>query len=214
MDFGGSVTSYVAEELIDCLRKVHVRGDEKMPFAIKSIIAFEIDSLPDNLVDALLKLHKNVILSTKSEHTILGLNFHSLGRPNLAIVDTVSRKTLENFAKKNLEVIILSLMLKAPMCGYELIRRIYQEYYTFLSQGTVYPILYAMQKHGFLQIVESENPRSKVYALTEKGKEEAKDKIRDFIAAQKYVMKSLEKSQPATSPPTISRKTFEPRNFS
>jgi PadR family transcriptional regulator PadR len=193
MDFGSSVASHVAEELIDCLRKVR-RRNEKMPFAIKSIIAFEIDALPNNLVEALLELYENVILSTKSEHTILGLNLRSLGKPNLAIVDTVSRKTLENFVKKHLEVVILSLMLKAPMCGYELIRRIYQGYYTFLSQGTVYPMLYAMQKHGFLKMVESKNPRSKVYALTEKGKEEAKDKIRDFIAAQKYIMESFEKS--------------------
>jgi PadR family transcriptional regulator PadR len=194
MDFGSSVTSYVAKELINCLRKVCIRRSEKMPFATKSIIAFEINALPNNLMEALLKLYKNVILSTKSEYTILGLNLRSLGKAKFSLADTVSRKTLENFVKKNLEVIILSLLLKAPLCGYELIRRIYQEYHTFLSQGTVYPMLYTMQKQGFLKIVESKNPRSKVYALTEKGKEEAKNKIRDFIAALKYIMELLEKS--------------------
>jgi DNA-binding PadR family transcriptional regulator len=80
------------------------------------------------------------------------------------------------------------------MCGYELIRKIYQEYYTFLSQGTVYPILYAMQKRGLLKIIDSKNPRSKVYALTEKGKEEARNKINDFLKALKYIIELLEKA--------------------
>jgi len=193
MDFGGSVTSSVTKELVDCLREVRIRMGEKMPFTIKSLIAFEIDTLPSNLLEALLELYRNVILSTKTEQAIIGLSLRSLWKPDLDVVDTVSRESLEIFVKKHLEVIILSLLLKAPLCGYELIRRIYQEYYTFLSQGTVYPMLYAMQKRGLLKIVESKNPRSKVYALTEAGKEEAKDKIRHLIAAQKYIANSLQK---------------------
>jgi len=193
MDFGGMVTSYVAKELVDCLREVRIRRGEKMPFTIKSLIAFEINALPSKLLQALLELYRNVILSTKTEQAILGLSLRSLWKPDLDVVDTVSRKSLEIFVKKHLEVIILSLLLKAPLCGYELIRRIYQEYYTFLSQGTVYPMLYAMQKRGLLKIVEYENQRSKIYALTEKGKEEAKDKIRDLIAAQKYITDLLQK---------------------
>ena len=41
--------------------------------------------------------------------------------------------------KANKELIILSLLSRKPMCGFDLIKEIYSETESFLSQGTIIP---------------------------------------------------------------------------
>lgn len=70
------------------------------------------------------------------------LSYRSGEVPDLPSTEAIPRIALERFVKKHLETLVLSLLPRSPMCGYDLIRTIYQKYHTFLSQGTVYPLLY------------------------------------------------------------------------
>jgi DNA-binding PadR family transcriptional regulator len=131
--------------------------------------------------------------SMHNEQRMFLINYRSPGLPSPSPAGTVSTKDLERFVKKHLEIVILSLMLRGPMCGYDLIRAIYHRYHSFLSQGTIYPVLYDLQRRELLRVGEEKNPRSKVYTLTEHGVEESKTRISHFISAQEYVLESIRK---------------------
>jgi DNA-binding PadR family transcriptional regulator len=108
-------------------------------------------------------------------------------------VETLPRQTLARFVKRHFETIVLSMLQRNPMCGYDAIKLIYQRYHTFLSQGTVYPLFYSLQRRGLVKVVDGGSPRSKVYALTEEGGRVARDEIDGFISAQRYLLESIRK---------------------
>jgi len=207
IDFGSLPTRSTFDTIIDCVRGILEKRGENIPLAgnrirykqrnvksslpLRMITAFNVNFLTDDAVGRLLELHENVVVSARNEHRMSMFNYSSSELPSLVSTETIPRKALERFVKKHLEVITLSRLLRNPMCGYDLIRTIYREYHTFLSQGTVYPLLYDLEKCGLLSMVKSGSPRSKVYALTEEGKRVAEDKINDFISAQKYLFDSI-----------------------
>lgn len=206
-DFGSLTTSRSLETVIGCVKGIMEKRNERLrlpwsrtryrakkmtaPFPLRTLIAFNVESLPNGAVNTLLEIHENVVISARNEYTMSLLNYRSGEIPDLISVETIPRETLERFVKKHLDTIILSLLLRNPMCGYDLIRTIYQRYHTFLSQGTVYPLLYDLERRELLGIVKSGSPRSKVYALTDHGGKEAKTRINDFISTQRYLLESI-----------------------
>ena len=210
VDFSSLTAPSSLEAVIGCVKGIMEKRNERIhlpwtrvryrarkvtaPFPLRSLIAFNIESLPNEIISTLLGIHENVVISARNEYTMSLLNYRFGEMPDLISVETIPRKAVEKIVKKHLETIILSLLLRSPMCGYDLIRTIYQRYHTFLSQGTVYPLLYDLERHGLLSIVKSGSPRSKVYAVTDSGREEAKTKINDFISAQKYLLESIQRA--------------------
>ena len=74
------------------------------------------------------------------------------------------------------------------MCGYDLIKEIFLKCNVFLSQGTVYPILYTLEEEGVLHAEYSKGDmRSKKYSLTPKGREIAQKDIKEFIKAMEQL---------------------------
>ena len=79
--------------------------------------------------------------------------------------------------KGSAQVLILSLLLEAPMYGYQLskeLKRRSQGYFE-LKEGTLYPALHRLEKENLVrgewQVVE-EGPSRKYYHLTDLGREE------------------------------------------
>lgn len=96
---------------------------------------------------------------------------------------------LEKSIKSNLEIIVLSMLMECPMCGYDLIKDIFEKYNVFLSQGTVYPLLYSLKNDGLLQAQFARgNTRTKIYSITEYGEDIVKGKINDFIQVEEYIL--------------------------
>lgn len=96
---------------------------------------------------------------------------------------------LEKCIKSNLEIIVLSMLMERPMCGYDLIKDIFEKYNVFLSQGTVYPLLYSLKDDGLIQAQFARgNTRTKIYSVTEFGDDIVKEKINYFIQAEEYVL--------------------------
>jgi DNA-binding PadR family transcriptional regulator len=84
--------------------------------------------------------------------------------------------------KANKELKILSLLSRKPMCGFDLIKEIYSETEVFLSQGTIYPILYLFEGKGILQSKHHTNDmRTKIYYITPKGRELAQKNVEGFV---------------------------------
>jgi len=202
VDFGGLVSHHSFGHAIDFLREIiskkketfYSRADKKKRFLIRtSIVAFSLESLDENEIRALISLYKNVVISSKNGTTTLALDFRSrrvMAEPEVALAP---KDALEHFVKRHFETIVLSILSEHPMCGYDVIKTIYQRYHASLSQGTVYSLLYLLESKGLLTVDVSDS-RSKVYVLTEQGRKRAESQIKDFVVAQRYLLESIQKT--------------------
>jgi DNA-binding PadR family transcriptional regulator len=90
--------------------------------------------------------------------------------------------------KANKEIIILSMLSKKPMSGNDLIKELVLETKVFLTQSTIYPILYSFEEAGILQAKhEQGDMKTKNYYITAKGREIAKKKIEFVVKAMSVV---------------------------
>ncbi len=98
------------------------------------------------------------------------------------------KKFVDRIVKTNREIFILYSLFDRQMCGYDLIKEIFLKCNVFLSQGTVYPILYTLEEEGVLHAEYSKGDmRSKKYSLTPKGREIAQKDIKEFIKAMEQL---------------------------
>jgi PadR family transcriptional regulator PadR len=70
-----------------------------------------------------------------------------------------------------LDMIILQLLDAQPMHGYQIITRIRKSFGVYFGPSTVYPLLNALEKKGYVRSewnMDTERPR-KVYQLTNEG---------------------------------------------
>lgn len=86
-------------------------------------------------------------------------------------------KYVQQFKKGSLEMILLCLIGKKETYGYEIITQLNSSSAAVLGyarEGTVYPILYRLQKAGFVQCrivpAAANGGSKKYYSLTEKGR--------------------------------------------
>lgn len=98
------------------------------------------------------------------------------------------KKFIDRIIKTNREVFMMSSLIEKQMCGYDLIKEIFSKCDVFLSQGTVYPVLYTLEGEGLLHAEYSKGDmRSKKYSLTLKGRKIAEKDIDDFSKALEQV---------------------------
>jgi PadR family transcriptional regulator PadR len=98
------------------------------------------------------------------------------------------KKFVDRIIKTNREVFIMYSLLEKQMCGYDIIKEIFSRCDVFLSQGTVYPVLYTLEEEGLLHAEYSKGDmRSKKYSLTPRGREAAEKDIENFAKALEQI---------------------------
>ena len=98
------------------------------------------------------------------------------------------KRFVDRIIKTNREVFMMSSLLDKQMCGYDLIKEIFSRCDVFLSQGTVYPVLYTLEDEGLLHAEYSKGDmRSKKYSLTLSGRKVAEKDVDDFAKALEQV---------------------------
>lgn len=60
-------------------------------------------------------------------------------------------KTVEKYVKNNLDALVLSLLLKKPMCGKDLMDTLDRKTGIIISSGTMYPLLHILEEGGLLK---------------------------------------------------------------
>ena len=84
-----------------------------------------------------------------------------------------SQKTVQTKLTKGLlDLIILELLEKQPMHGYQIITTVRKSFGVYFGPSTIYPLLALMEKKNYIKCewnMNGERPR-KVYALTNNGK--------------------------------------------
>ena len=99
---------------------------------------------------------------------------------------TVSEEIEERLIKNTLDIIILKAVKNGALSGYGIINFIHRKFAVLLSPGTIYAILYFLERKGLVKA--SVNQRARCYSLTEKGEEtlsailSMQNRIKTFVA--------------------------------
>ena len=80
--------------------------------------------------------------------------------------------------KRFIDVIVLEELKKCEMSGYDLVFRLHTKYGLLVSPGTVYALLYSLERQGFIKGKVEE--RKRVYELTNNGLENANFLKKEF----------------------------------
>lgn len=93
-------------------------------------------------------------------------------------------------------VLVLSMLNREPMYGYQMIKEIEKESNSVFSfkEGTLYPILHSLESKNMIESYwwGSEGSRQrKYYRLTTKGKSELKEKQQEWVTFRSTVDKIL-----------------------
>lgn len=75
---------------------------------------------------------------------------------------------IKNFS----DIFILAELRNGPLSGYDVIEYIHNKFRILVSSGTVYSILYSLEREGL--ITGNWNQRRRMYTLTPKGEETIK----------------------------------------
>jgi len=79
-----------------------------------------------------------------------------------------SKKMRRRMVRNFLDVLILAEMRKGPLSGYDVMTFVHDRFRFLLSSGTVYSILYSLERNGLISGASVQ--RKRVYRLTDKGK--------------------------------------------
>ena len=118
-----------------------------------------------------------VIMSTEKTETKILKNMH------------------ERLIKTFMDIIIMTQLQKGPLSGYDIIAYIHTRFNLLVSSGTIYSLLYALERKDLIEGIWDE--RKRTYKLTEKGQKQiqtilnAHEKINNLIT-------NILKNQPQT----------------
>lgn len=130
---------------------------------------YPVTKIHPNLLKELVAGHEKLIFS--SQDTTL-LSSDTLNKSGL------SEESIERFVKNNIEMVVLSLVFKEPMCGLDIIKKIHKNFNVLISPGTMYPLLHTLMKKGLVKC--EVGIKSKVYKVPE----DAKPKINNLLGNQ------------------------------
>jgi DNA-binding PadR family transcriptional regulator len=97
----------------------------------------------------------------------------------------ILKKMHERIIKNFMDIIILAELRNGPLSGYDVISFIHNRFHLLVSSGTVYSLLYSLERNALIE--GAWNERKRVYVLTDKGRKTidtilfANDKIKNFI---------------------------------
>ena len=95
--------------------------------------------------------------------------------------EKLRRRVIKNF----MDILVLTEMKRRSMSGYDVIGLIHKRFDVLVSSGTVYSLLYSLERDGWINATDNRGKR--VYALTEKGERDIKvitkanEEIQNFL---------------------------------
>src|SRR4030042_2746970 len=79
----------------------------------------------------------------------------------------ILKKMHERIIKNFMDIIIMTELRNGSLSGYDVISYIHNKFNLLVSSGTVYSLLYSLERNSLVEGVWEE--RKRVYKLTEKG---------------------------------------------
>ncbi len=112
--------------------------------------------------------------------------------------DELNDNLMKQFKKGILELIILKLLTKKEMYGYELVSELNrQDEDLNIKEGTIYPILYRLEDSGLMETrweqgVSSRGQPKKYYIVTDKGKTFLKESYAQWKSFTETIIRIME----------------------
>ncbi len=179
------------EDTIKIEENIYEKKGENPLISVMS--AFPMTSIDPKTFSALLKFHQNVLIQAENKSTAIVYN-GEFGENKESSLSLTSRKTIEKTVKDNLRLLILGILNKGEMSGYDLIKSIHKKFKFKISPGTMYPLLFSMKKEGLIEIKKDEKDlKRKTYTLTGEGKKVTDNELLDFLTARKYLSDLIQK---------------------
>jgi len=98
------------------------------------------------------------------------------------IVERLERRTLQDF----MDILMLAEMKKeGSLSGYDVIGLFHKKFGVLMSSGTVYSLLYSLEREGLIKGVW--NDRKRVYELSEKGEQNIKVITKANVEVQNFL---------------------------
>ncbi|MEE8358250.1 MAG: PadR family transcriptional regulator [Candidatus Hydrothermarchaeales archaeon] len=186
LDFKDTIKNENIESILNLENDFLAKWDG---LVITNVSAFNINSLKESLLERLTDIPGKVVISTGTESTVFFPPSRLGKKPsNVLPFDIISRETMEQCVKKSIDVIILSILQKESMCGFDIIKTIVHNFNVLLSQGTVYPILYSLKEEGYLETFVKPDNKTRVYVPTDVGREFFQNKIREYALTQERIL--------------------------
>ncbi len=170
-------------------RKYRDTMKTKTPFLL--INAFETTKLEGDFIQHLISLHQRVYL--------LQGNVSTFSLPNLSpSLETIFPKSrvlpqevLEKLTKNNLELITLFFLERNDKSGYQILKDIAHHFHCILSQGTLYPLLYQLEKQNRI-VKRNGKGREVVYSLTPETRNQLKSEQETALQAYQHLASFFE----------------------
>ena len=94
--------------------------------------------------------------------------YHIVNHPICVKMSELDNDIKNHLVKTFLDIIVLTMLSQNSSHGYALIADIHKKFDVLLSPGTLYPLLYSLEKKDMVSI--KKDGRRKNYFLTSKGK--------------------------------------------
>ena len=94
-----------------------------------------------------------------------------------------------------MDILVLNELQKGSLSGYDVIGILHRRFDLLVSSGTVYSLLYSLERDGLIK--GNQIQRTRVYELTEKGKDEREmiikvnDEVHNFLRSFKTLNSTI-----------------------
>lgn len=170
-------------------KRKHEKIRHKTPFLL--VNAFDAANLNAEFIQELTKMHSRVYFLQENLSTF----FLPAISPSLQTIfpkqHILPQNLLEKLVKDNLELIVLLFLEDGDNSGYQILKDVAKHFHCILSQGTLYPLLYQLEKENKISKKNGKG-REIVYSLTEETKNELKLKKESCLMAYQHLASFFE----------------------
>ncbi|MFH1774932.1 MAG: helix-turn-helix transcriptional regulator [Methanobacteriota archaeon] len=107
-----------------------------------ALCTYDVSKLKPEMIERLVASHDKLILTT-DDVTVLSSE-------SLKELD-VANEFIERFVKEYLDMVVLALIVRKPVCGMDIINIVHKNFNVLLSPGTIYPLLHELEENGLLE---------------------------------------------------------------
>lgn len=183
-DFCGELSEESFEEVLGYL-------NELKKLDVPAINSFDASCMSDKMLRRLLESHEYVVISFAGENSVVFPSRAVLGKASPVDVKFISQKNMEKWIKRSLDILMLAMLEKKPMSGFEIIKTVIRSFGILINQGMVYPLLHSLERRGYLVTGASEDRKTKLYSLTPQGEKFARERVMEYAMAQKMILDTV-----------------------
>ena len=166
-------------------------GTKPRPSKLTLINAFEAAQLDSKDINRLIPLHERVYMFQENSSTLSLPGISPAAESVWPQKTALPVSTLEKLAKDNLGLLCLLFLEKKPQSGYQMLKSLAQHFHILLSQGTLYPMLYNLEKAGKITATNGTG-REKIYELSPQAKDELAEKKRQTLQGYNHLTSFFE----------------------